>query len=187
MVKNWKRALFWSSLGSVAIGAAVALVRKPKQRDAREFLCRPIPADCDEVVIWTERFQAGEMDQPDAVARDKYMLQRTLFKLWSVLDVGLDQGKPAGAPIYHVSRYRLVDRAAGAAVAEEERPVERFYGTVATRRPGSEKAAGNCIGRGGRLEIEKCYVGGSSNGVLSGEIHVSSGPILNFRFRRIPV
>jgi hypothetical protein len=40
----------------------------------------------------------------------------------------------------------------------------------------------NSLARGGILEIDKCYVGGSSNGVLSGETHRSPGPILNYQF-----
>jgi hypothetical protein len=182
MDKSWKRLFLWSSLGSLAVGATLALSRKPKEHKAVSLVFRPIPPDCREVVIWTERFKAEGSGGTDAVAREKYALQPTRFKLWSVLDLGVSTSRSAGTPIYHVTHFRVFDPGEQRGNSEEEHLIGRFYGAVSTNDLEGKSRRANCLARGGILEIDKCYVGGSSNGVLSGETHRSPGPILNYQF-----
>jgi hypothetical protein len=186
MKKNWKKLILWSSLGSLAVGTAVAMTRKPRRRGAEALACRNIPADCAEAVIWTERYRAGEAETGDLVARDKYILQPTHFKLWSVLDLGAEGSRPAGIPIYHVSHFRLSESDPAQEKNEEETLIERFYATVAVKDAEGQGCAPNCLARGGILEFGKCYVGGTSNGVLSGETHTAPGPVLNYQLDYSP-
>lgn len=178
MGKNWKKLFLWSSLGSLALGATLALARKPKRPPAPALIFRPIPPDTSGVDIWTERYRTGDADGREQIARDKYTLQPTRFKLWSVLDLGAPSSRPAGTPIYHIAHFRLVDRGGE---SEEEVLLGRFYGTVSTAGTEGTGRRTNCLARGGILEIDKCYVGGASNGVLSGETHRSPKPILNYQ------
>lgn len=178
MGKSWKKLFLWSSLGSLALGATLALARKPKKTPAPALVFRPIPPDCSRVEIWTGRYRTSGAGGREQIARDKYTLQPTRFKLWSVLDLGAPSNKPAGTPIYYIAHLRLVDRGEE---GEEEVLLERFYGTVSTAGAAGTGRHANCLARGGILEIDKCYVGGASNGVLSGETHRSPEPILNYQ------
>jgi len=183
MDSKWKKLFFWSSLGSLAVSAAVVVARKPGRKSAPPLVCRPIPPDCGEALIWTERFQEGGGSPAGIVTRDKYVLQPTRFRLWSVLDLGAHGSRPTSTPIYYVSLFRLSDRPGETAPVEEETLIERFYGTVLIRDSAGKVRRSNCLARGGFLELDKCYVGGTSNGVLAGETHVSLGPVLNYQFR----
>lgn len=176
--KNLKKLFLWSSLGSFALGVTLALARKPKKPSAPPLVYRPIPPECNRVEIWSERYRIGDSEGREQIAREQYTLQPTRFKLWSVLDLGAPSSKPAGTPIYHVTHLRLVDRGEE---GEEEVLSERFYGIVSTVGVEGTGRRTNCLARGGILEIDKCYVGGTSNGVLSGETHRSPGPILNYQ------
>jgi hypothetical protein len=183
MGSKWKKFFFWSSLGSLAFSAAVMVARKPRKKSASPLVCRPIPPDCGEVLIWTERFQEGGAPPEGAVMRDKYVLQPTRFRLWSVLDLGAHASRPTSTPIYYVSLFRMSDRPGDTAADETETLIERFYGTVLVRDLAGKLRRSNCLARGGILELDKCYVGGTSNGVLAGETHLSLGPVLNYQFR----
>ncbi len=176
--KGLKKLFFWSSLGGLALGATVAWSRKPKRRPAPALVFRRIPAEFQSLEIWTERYRMHDAEGREQIVRDKYALQPTRFKLWSVLELGASEGRPTGTPIYHVAHTRLVDRGAQ---GEEATLLERFYGTVSTAGTEGTGRHVNCLARGGVLEIDKCYVGGTSNGVLSGETHRSPSPILNYQ------
>jgi len=179
MKANYKRLFLWSSLGSIAIGAAVTLARRPKRIEPRPLACRKIPEQCHGVLLWTERFEVEESGARHH-AHDRYYLQPTPFKVWSVLELNLQgaPGKsgPGGAAIYHVTHVRLLEEN-----HEEEHLKDRFYGVVTVVDAAERSCGSNFIARGGILEIKKCYVGGSSNGVESGEVHRSLGRVLNYR------
>jgi hypothetical protein len=179
MKTKWKMFL-WSSLGSVAVGLTVALMGKSRGTHPRPQVCRRIPRNCARVLLQTERFET-DVDGSTRMAGDEYRLQSTPFKVWSVLDLSGEPGRPKreGAVIYHITHRRLVD-----ATGEEPEAIseELFYGTVRTLNPASKACRRNYIARGGIIEMHKCYVGGASNGVETGEIHRSDAPLLNYRF-----
>ena len=189
MKENYRKWFLWSSLGSLAVGAAVTLARRTRRIESRPFSCRKLPRECHEIVLWTERFEVEEQGARFFV-HDRYGLQPTSFKVWSILDLpsaGLSgSAGPEGSAIYHVTRMRIADEADGISMKLEPPLQERFYGVIAVLDPSGRFVAGGAIARGGILEIKKCYVGGSSNGVESGEIHRSEAPILNYRIEYGP-
>jgi len=157
--------------------------------ESRPLSCRKLPRECHAIGLWTERFEVAE---PGArfFVHDRYDLQPTSFKVWSILDLpsaGLSGSSgPEGSAIYHVTRRRIPDEDEGNSVKLLQPLQERFYGVVAVLDASGRFCAGSAIARGGILEIKKCYVGGSSNGVESGEIHRSAAPILNYRIEYAP-
>ena len=183
MKSGWKRMFFWSSLGGVAVGAAVVLARKAHPTQTPLWDYQRIPVDCRRASLWTEQYVSRECDG-NFPAQDKYVLQLTPFKIWSVLetDGGRVGEKPEGTPIYHVTHLRYSGKAGGEGYPDEGRLQDRFYGTIAVVRPEDRPSPRNYVARGGILEIRKCLVGGASNGVETGEVHRSAAPILNYRF-----
>jgi len=183
MKSNYKKLFLWSSIGSLAVGAAVALARRQKQVEPPPLACRKIPRGCQSVHLWTERIEVEEAGTIRSV-HDYYLIQPTAFKVWSVLELNPQgtQGRfgSEGIPIYHLARTRLPDDVAEPG-GPQGQPQERFYGVVTVVDDEGRTCGNNAIARGGTLEIRKCYVGGASNGVESGEIHRSSGRILNYR------
>ena len=189
MNKKLKKIFLWSSLGSLALGTTVALTRRQGRRASVALVCRPIPRDGREIVLWTERFRISEAGK-EVFARDQYVLQSTHFRLWNVLDLGMTSNsrKPSSTPIYHISHSRKLEPYGenGAGGEEEDRLLERFYGTVAVSDSWGRGYASSCIARGGILKFDQCYVGGSSNGVLSGKTHISCAPVLNYQIEYGP-
>ncbi len=179
MKAKYKRLVLWSSITSLAVGATVALARKSRRTESRPVAWRKMPRHCQGVLLWTERFAIDEKGtQRDA--HDRYYLQPTPFKVWSVLDLNLHgapgETGPEGAAIYHVTHVRVIEDN-----HEEEQLQDRFYGVVSGVDATGKSCGSNCIARGAILVIKRCFVGGSTNGVESGEMHRSQAPILNYR------
>lgn len=183
MKTGWKRFFVWSSIGSLALGATVALARKTRKQQVRTLICEKLPDNCLRLTIWTERFLV-QRNGHRFPAHDRYFLQRTQFKVWSMLDVSAvsDPEGRAGIPVFHVTHLRLVEVNEGEQVRDQEETLDRFYGTVTVVDESGNARAKNSIARGEMLEIRKCNVGGAVNGVETGEVHRSSGRILNYRF-----
>jgi hypothetical protein len=183
MKSRWKRVFVWSSLGSLAVGVAVALARKPRIPQTPKLESQKIPSDCQRVSIWTEQFHERK-DRADLAIQDKYVLQVTPFKVWSVLELGdtIASEKLKGATVYHVAWLRYAGAAPGEGYPDEGRLQDRFYGTVATLNLTGKRSPKDHFARGGILEIRKCLVGGASNGVETGEVHHAAAPVLNYRF-----
>ncbi len=179
--KNW---FLWSSLGGLAVGAAVAWARRGAHKHDQPLACRKIPHDCPALVLWTEQF-AIEEPEGGRFAHDRYYLQPTRFKVWRILDLSPSRltggSRTEGAFIYHVSHVRVQDAVHDSSAPEEEHLLERFYGVITVVDSSGAACGDNAIARGGILEINKCYVGGSDNGVETGEIHRAAAPILNYR------
>ncbi len=189
MKSNYKKLFLWSSLGSLAVGAAVTLAHRRKRAQPQPLACRRIPRDCQSVRLWTERFEAAEAGA-SRYAHDVYLLRPTPFKVWSVLEL-VPQGERSrpgagGTSIFHVTRTRLSDEISEEMSGQEIEPQERFYGVVTVVDDAGRSCGNNTIARGGYLEIRKCYVGGASNGVESGETHRSKGRVLNYRLDFAP-
>jgi len=189
MKAKFKKLFFWSSLGGIAVGAAVAMARRSKKAESKPLACRKLPEDCLEAILWTGQFEV-EKDGGRRIARDRYILQGTSFRVWSVLDLPAAgesvQPGSAGSAIYHITQMRRYDEGDGEGTAGEERLVERFYGIVTVADDAGRTCGSGAIARGGFLEIRKCYVGGASNGVESGEVHRSLGRLLNYRIEIAP-
>jgi hypothetical protein len=183
MKANYRKLFLWSSLGSIAVGTVVALTRRPRRSTYAPVACRRIPRGCSGIHLWTERFEMNEGGLRQFV-HDRYFLQPTHFRLWSVLDLSFrrtpGRTAPESAAIFHVTQMRSVENSV--ANQHEEFILDRFYGVITMVDPSNRRACGaNMIARGGILEVRKCYVGGTNNGVESGETHRSIGRILNYR------
>ncbi len=153
MRERLKRAFFWSSVGGLALGAAVALIGKVARKPALSPLV-----------------------YEKSVAHDEYLLQVTPFKVWSFLNL------QEGIPVYHATVIRHLEPANGENMREQAQIQDRFYGILsATGGPG-ESPGPNLLARGGFLELRKCSVGGTSNAVETGDVHRSAGLVLNYRF-----
>ncbi len=190
MKRNYKKLFFWSSLGSLAVGTAVALSRRPRRAADQPLACRKLPRACQGIHLWTESFEV-EVWGAKRFVYDHYYLQPTPFKVWSVLDLSYQSAPgrpgPEGAAIYHVTHIRALEQGEDEAAQAEEYLQDRFYGVVTAVDDTGRCCGPNSIARGGTLEIKKCYVGGTSNGVESGEVHRSIGRILNYRIEITPV
>ncbi len=183
MKPKWKKMFVWSSLGSLTLGMTVALARKARKVQPPPLELRPVPADCSRVSVWTEHFKLPQ-EGSGMLVQDRYLLQSTPFKVWSVLETeGTDPGSgPASWRIYHVTHLRFFDASPTDEASDQGQLQDRFYGTLASLVPATGLMTRDEIGRGAELAIRKCSVGGASNGVETGEIHASAAPILNFRF-----
>lgn len=182
MKSRFKKLLLWSSVGSLA---AVALVRRSRRRPEVPLKCVKIPPDCRRACLWTEHFQT-EGNGTALYACDRYVLQATQFKVWSILgrDSRPDSSPPQGAAVFHVTHSRSVHPPESALerTSPREQLVDRFYGTVRTVGSQGHACAADSVARGGILEIRKCRAGGAAYGVETGEVHRSAGRILNYRF-----
>lgn len=172
----------WSSIGGVVLGTAITLARKKQNEPSQPIACRKIPGGCARFSVWTEKFDIEEGGQRQ-FARDQYYFETTPFKVWNVLDLADTAKRPHdGASVYHIIRVRAYERWDGGEWKEEERVMDRFYGTITAIGNDGKSCGRDIIARGGILEVRKCLVGGASNGVETGDKHRSEGKILNFRW-----
>lgn len=185
MRSKWAKAFIWSTLGGAAVGAAAVLAGTRRRKQPPVLRCQRIPEDCSRIVLWTEAFQVREADGACA-CHDTYVLQVTPFKAWSVLELPSEPGRagPEGSTVFHVTHLRARD------VIDAPAPVEtvldRYYGTITLIDPNGESCGRNRLARGGILQVAECLVGGSANGIETGNVSRSAAPILNFRFEYTP-
>ena len=182
MKNRWKRALIWSSVGSVVVGAAVA-VRRPSSRSAAAPpVGRRIPAEGRRLTIWTQHFEQFDGGRQYR-AQDRYELQATDFKVWKLLDlpVGSEGSGAAGFTVYHVTLHRASSALDGEGPPDQSRVIDRLYATIGAT-DGARIFRRQEVARGGFLRLNLCRVGGASHGVETGEAQVSIAPVLNFRF-----
>jgi hypothetical protein len=185
MKPKWKRVFIFSSLGSLAVGTTLSLVRRSRKPKLPPLAYKKIPAECQRISLWTERFRT-EKDGVERPAYDKYLLQATRFKLWNILDLARDELNEEGVPIYHVTVTRYIEFGEVKEEREEAEPAQKFYGTIAVINSSGKSPGPNYLARGGILEIRKCSVGGATNGVETGETHRSEGRVLNYRLEYTP-
>ncbi len=165
------------------MGATITLSRRSRKASTPLDLY-PIPTGSPRIRLWTERFSQVSNGQGFTLHME-YLLQPTSFRLWNVLNPPESSQESLadaeqGIPIYHVSVAPHVEDA----TPQVDFPVkeEKFYGTVAMLDDSGRPFRSNHVARGRCLQIRKCLVGGAKNGVETGEIHVSSSPVLNYRF-----
>ncbi len=185
MRSRWTKAFLWSTLGGAAVGAATVLAVTRRRKDQPALRCQRIPEGCNRIVLWTEAFQVQEADGAHT-CHDTYVLQVTPFKAWSVLELPSEPGRsgPEGSTIFHVTHMRARDAAASEGAVDSV--IERYYGTISLVGPSGESCGRNRLARGGVLQVAECLVGGSANGIETGNVQRSAAPILNFRFEYSP-
>ncbi len=185
MRSKWTKALVWSTLGGAAIGAAAALAGMRTRKGQPVLRCQRIPEGCSRIVLWTEAFQVQETEGA-RTCHDTYILQVTPFKAWSVLELPSEpgQGGPEGSPIFHVTHMRAREVAGSQGTVDSV--LERYYGTISLVDPSGGSCGPNRLARGGVLQVAECLVGGSANGIETGDVRTSAAPILNFRFEYSP-
>lgn len=178
MKSVWKKLFFWSSIGSVALGTAVSMAQKNKKITPQTTWER-IPPDCRKLTIWTEAFPLSRGGEISA-ASDRYVLLWTPFKVWNILDFGNPEKCDIreGAHVYHVTHWRYFIHG----TEDTGVMMDRYYGTISVRSETDRMCLKNRISRGVVLAINKCYVGGTHNGVETGEVHLSSSPVSHFRY-----
>ncbi len=186
MRTKWTKALFWSTVGGAAVGAAAVLAGNRRRTRAPALICQRIPEGCSRVVLWTETFELRGEDGVQRTCQDIYILQVTPFKAWSVLELPSEPGRsgPEGSAVYHVTHLRAGD--AMDPQAARESVLERYYGTISLIDRNGESCGRNRLARGGVLQVSECLVGGTANGIDTGNVKSSAAPILNFRFEYTP-
>ena len=185
MKSNWKKVFLWSSIGGLAVGTSVALTRIGRRPRPLPLRYEYIPRRCQRVILWTELFSIVQGGKKVS-AHDEYLLQPTSFKVWSVMELPSSSSalRGEGATVFHVSVSRYVITGEAEKSRKREVSNDKFYGIIISSDPAGVPPNG--IARGASLTISKCYVGGTANGVESGEVHRSKGRILNYRFEYAP-
>lgn len=182
MKKGWKRALLWTSVGGVVAGAAVAVAKMSSRPAASPLVGQRIPSGCTRIAVWTRHFEvaygAGQQR-----AQDRYLLQATGFKVWSLLESPPDRSESTtpGYTVYHVTVEQSSWALDGEGPPEQSSIVDRFYATIGV----TDRARifrREELARGGFLRLNMCRVGGAAHGVETGETHFSRAPVLNYRF-----
>ncbi|HSR68466.1 MAG TPA: hypothetical protein VLU25_11025 [Acidobacteriota bacterium] len=193
---NWKERLKkhrWLGLGGLVVGGAVALWANRSRKKSQEAPT-PIPDDVGEVEIITEERRISHRGK-DYRSRAVYHCTPTRFRVWSFLASGSGgpggeesgSGKPRGLPIYYVSPRVFVRPQEG----KDEPPSqvlseEKFYATIHVYVEDRREPLAGCIARGRVVEFHKCHVGGSLNGVETGDRIISMAPVHEFQFRSQP-
>ncbi|MGI8784707.1 MAG: hypothetical protein ACR2L2_13780 [Acidobacteriota bacterium] len=177
---NWKKVSWWGG-GFLLGGAAYLVVRQPraKAEPAPEFL----PEGLETLLVRTEPIDLIYRSTPYR-SYAIYRCQQTLFKVWSFLSSSPgDLASQPSARIFHITpeiHFVPVDPASEA--DEEIISDERFYATLQVPQPRSSVRLANCVQRGRHLEFHRCSVGGSLNGVETGEKTVTLAPVADYHF-----
>ena len=188
MKTKLKNLFIWSSLGGLVLSATITISLRSRRQPSTPIVCKKIPGECVRFTLWTVQFWLKE-NANQFLARDIYVFQLTLFRVWSVLDFSPAACRSAyeGGTVYHVTHLRRIQLEDATEDPKEERLLDRFYGVVTTIDEGGKACGKNVIARGQILEIRKCRVGGATNGIETGETHRSVAPVLNYRFEYTPI
>ena len=143
-----------------------------------------IPTPPPAFSILTEDMQWSQDDGKAISSHLEYDCQPTQFELWQLLDLDLYRVRtekgPArqSLPIFHVVlRVHLHGQEQALPPFEDE----RFYATVHTHRGKGVTTLASCVQIGKYVEFRKCFVGGSLNGIETGERVVSMVPVREIR------
>lgn len=165
----------------MAVGVAAVVTRKRRFRQTG----RPIrvPDELESVLIDTEPFPVSYRGQ-GYLSQTSYLCHPTPFFVLSVLGVGEPEassgGKANREKIYHVSPTIRMSSPVDEDV--QTLPEERFYATLYLRVQEGRKNLPGHLGKGYHLVFRKCHVGGSMNGVPTGEELATLSPIEHFEF-----
>lgn len=144
---------------------------------------RAIPEDLAHIVIVTDARQVNKGDA-QGLASTRYRCTPTRFRVWSFLRPRSDhESGPGGQLIYHVSP-EIHFRRDPDSPHEETLSEESFYATIHLQAESKREALAGKICRGRLLEFHKCHVGGSLNGVETGEKLVTMTPVVDYHLAR---
>lgn len=175
---NWKKVL-WTGLGGAVVGVLGVMAGRHVQKRRAERP-QPIPADVSSLRIETEQMLLHYRDKP-YLSRTIYNCRPTRFRVWSLLGSSAD-GEPgdSGLRIFHVTpvlEFRPQQEDELETFSEE-----KFYATVHLRCEKRKRNLAEHLARGSYLEFHKCHVGGSMNGVATGDRILTTAPVAHFEF-----
>jgi len=175
---KWKKLLV-TGLGGLAFGA-VAVVAQKRRKKRRAEAPQPIPGHVKLVEIETEPLDLTYRDQPYQ-SRSRYTCSPTQFSVWSLLEAGADSDEKEGKGlrIFHVTPVIEFFSQEGRTETVAE---EKFYATLHLRCEKSHRHLPEHLARGDYAEFHKCHVGGSMNGVPTGDRVLTTTPVADFEF-----
>jgi len=166
-------------LSGVALGSTVFFARKKSEPLPPPYWIPDPPAPFS---ILTDEIE-WKQDKQAFRSHLEYSCQPTQFRVWSLVDLDLYRmqraGGPAveGHPIFHITSKMSLRQSDGMTTTIDE----RFYATIHTHRGKSLTTLASCIQVGRYVEFRKCHVGGSLNGIETGERIVSMAPVKEIR------
>jgi len=173
--RNWKPLTLWSGLGGLLFGGAVFAYRKGYVGNANPPV--PVPDKLDGIDLKTHPFEVRIEDRVRRV-RSQYHLQATPFRIWSVLEEG-----QKGHPVFFVSPRQFLLEEDG---TEHAVPAEPFYAASGIPRFYKKRDLLDHLRRDSQIVFLHCLVGGSCNGIPTGEKTLSTGKIDSWEFSPAP-
>ncbi len=175
---NWKKFLLPGLSGLVV--AAVAVVAGKRHKKKQRHHPRRIP---DQAAVRIETGERGGVHHGESYrSRVIYDCKPTQFRVWSLLNEPPKDGKAGGSLIYAVSPMVELARRDGVSQSLAE---PRFYATIHCRFQDPIKSLPNQLAVGVAVEFHKCHVGGSANGIDTGE-RIVTAPVTSFSFDAVP-
>ncbi len=172
---KWKKFLFPGISGAV-VGFAAVLARRRRVR--RASVSRDVRGSEKRILI-----VAAEQSRPyrgrEYLSKVIYTCEPSRFKVWRFLHPsGEDDGEAASQRIYHITPVIEFKSSDGdqAEVVQEAKFYATLHGLIAGR------VTPDRIAEGSLIEFHKCHVGGSMNGIETGEKVVSRSPVARFQF-----
>ena len=173
---RWRKYLFPGVSGAL-VGFAAVLCRRLSRR-RRASVVQDIRSSEKRILIVTEE-QARPYRGREYLSRVSYTCEPSRFKVWRFLhSSGRNDGEAASQRIYHIAPVIEFKSSHGeeAEVVQEEKFYATLHGLIAGR------VSPDRIAESSLIEFHKCHVGGSMNGVETGEKVVSRSPVARFEF-----
>ena len=179
---KWRRLVI-GGLSGLAVGA-VALVTRRRRELSKVGQPSEIPDDLESLLVDTEPHDVTYRGQT-YLSQTSYACRPTRFFVLSVLSAdesgNPSEGKKGREKIYHVSP--TIRMSSSAEEEVQTLPEEKFYATLHLRmEEGGRRTLSGHLGKGYHLVFRKCHVGGSMNGVPTGEEVVTLSPVEHFEF-----
>ncbi len=176
---KWRK-LLWGGLSGLALGVVAVVARKRQSRRRAESPVA-IPENIRILTIETEQLDLTYRGRPYH-SRTVYTCNPTRFFVWSIFQ-GRDSGQEPepSLRIFHVEpvvEFQSTDGEDLQKLAEES-----FYATLHLRGQEQGPSLAEQLARGAYLEFKKCHVGGSMNGVLTGDKILTTSPVAHFEFQ----
>ena len=166
---RWRKFLF-PGLSGALVGFAAVLARR---RSRRASSPREVPSSDKRILIVTEE-QARPCRGREYLSRATYTCEPSPFKVWQFLrPSGGSNGQAPSQRLYHITpviEFKLSDGGKAEVLQEE-----KFYATLYSLIAG--RVTADRIAEGALIEFHKCHVGGSMNGIETGEKVVSRSPV----------